>query len=276
MRWSHAGLWPIDALTAWACGDVSGAAQILSDATGEHSLQPVLPEHRVHVSIDDKTKTAEAGLLFASNGVRFAEGFSAMAEVRLDPGTEALTWPSVRPFVVLGGESRPSLLETRTSGGFPAFPRRIYEEAASKKGEKVLRLQLLTPAFIDREAAWLPSWIDNSPHPALGAHHQVELDAVCIPGFLAISGWNMRATSQTGQGAPRKVRRLVPAGSTYYFRLRSGGEAAGELVDVCERLWGEALEPAENNYDPKTLLAHAGRDGYGLLLPGIWPAEGPR
>ena len=71
-----------------------------------------------------------------------------------------------------------------------------------------------------------------------------------------ISGWGLENVIV----GPKRVRRLVPAGSVYFFKIVPG--SAAELLD---KLWLHSV--ADDDQDR--------RDGFGLALWGLWnPQQG--
>lgn len=238
-------LWPLDWAVGWALGET---------LTGKPVSPTLTYEHRVHVALDDATGTAEAGMLFASHGVRFDSDLALALDVTVrDAALEKVTLP---PTVVLGGESRLSFRRSDASAAFPTFatyaPR--FRAALGKK-PRGLRLQLLTPACLreDSNSAW---------RPKLGVEG-LKLIAACIPGFTAVSGWDLQ------KAAPRVVRRLVPSGSVYFYDR--GALSDEEIIVLCETLWGQSIEASERSDDD---IAHhratPAQDGYGRVLPGFW------
>lgn len=238
---------------------------------------------RTHVKIDSKLGTADHGALFTTNGLELAQGLGIGVEIKvLD---KERTPPN---HVVLGGESRLSFRRDEPAAALPAFDvyKSKYQKTAAEiiSQNHVIRLQLLTPAFLPNETAppYLPSWYENGNHPDLEGY-RLKLAGICMPaGHLSINGWNLMAKGNDSQkgtsgGAPRKFRRLVPAGSIYYFRLEkvSGEIGPDDLVTVCEKLWFGNLDPANPlaGFDADNYLAAAKNDGYGLVLPGIQTFE---
>jgi len=257
-------LWPLSAAVRWALGETVTPAQVAPRQRGEDPTGVIGREHRVHVAIDNTTGTAQPGALFSSPGTRFERDFKLAIEVTARDESGAAP-PGT---VVLGGESRLSFRGVDESAAFPAFD--MYEPQYVKaldRRPRGLRVQLLTPACVRCDVkpgaqAWRPA-------PAVAG---IELVAVCIPGFSAISGWDLQAAE--GRGAPRAVRRLVPAGSVYYYALpKLSGEALKKaLLDACRQLWGRPIAPDEvrTPSDEQQHLAPSARDGFGLALPGFW------
>ncbi len=309
---------PVEA-TVWPLERLATFALEMASKTGLED--PVFPlESRIHVSIEPRTQTADPGLLYATTGVRFPHGWHLALEVHTDPAAlESLGSPEddLPRFMVLGGESRPSMV-TRLEGGLPALDDVRVEDTslgdrleAAAKGPNGLeaagiRLQLLThavlagtggnadaggPAAVSQPGSpgWIPRWLQagdgtlRGRHPALDTDDtlgdvQLELTALCMPsGFIPISGWNLQAGSNGSMtGAPREVRRLVPAGTIYYFTARRGTETlqGRDLIPIYRALWMADLEPAPNDtISIDAMRAHPARDGFGLVLPGLWRWE---
>lgn len=240
---------PLSWVVSWSLGDE--ASRPLPEA-----VVPVLREDRVHLGIEDGRYTAQPEALFGTAGVRFADRFELAIEVR--DGAE--TAPSPGNLLLVGGEGRVSELAIAPGSSLPPFARYRQEveariEALARRSTPVrlgLRLQLLSAGSF---GGWRPE-----PWPA--ALRALELLAVAIPGFEAVSGWNLQG-GRSGRGAPRRVRRLVPAGSVYVF---GGIGSPDRLAQLCEALWGASL-CEELPGDPDRFLAPPAHDGYGTVLP---------
>ena len=204
---------------------------------------PVAEERRTHVAIQDDRGTAEDAQLFGSSGSRYARDAAIGFEVL------GLPLPPPRGVEVLGGESRPS---SRSGSATPIWwewtqVEERYEKALDRLAQKrpLLRLQLVTPGCF---GGWRP---DELPG--------LTLVAAAVPGFQAISGWNLK------EGRQRPVRRLVPAGAVYWYRP----EDPNALLAHAERLWREPLPGVLPDADP--FLSKPEHDGYGQVLPGFEP-----
>jgi CRISPR type III-B/RAMP module-associated protein Cmr3 len=243
---------PLSWVVGWSLGDETSR----SWGTAEQP-SPLLREDRVHLGIEDGRYTAQPEALFGTAGVRFASGFRLAIEVS---APERDLQAAGSHLLVVGGEGRVSELAVQPDPALPGFDR--YRQAierrinvlASRGSEARLgvKLQLLSPASF---GGWRPEPWPSSLCP-------LDLQAVAIPGFEPISGWNLQG-GRSGRGAPRRVQRLVPAGSVYFL---GPVDSAARLAELCESLWGRSLcDDLEGDAD--RFLAPPVNDGYGTVLP---------
>lgn len=230
-RWSHFAKW-------MASGEL--------DAMTAGKLGPEAPkrEERTHVSISPETGSAEDSRLFTTLGVRF--GKESVIAARLSVGAED-DLPK-RDIAALGGDRRPAFVEWGTDKvQWPAPP----EKLDSGRG---LRLFLITPGIF--EAGWLPSWLEKSRdgnyQEVPGTDVRLRLRSACVRRWQPIHGWDMTVGDQ---GAPKPMRKMVPAGAVYFVEVDGDREAA------MKALWNRSL--CENEQDR--------RDGLGRVLAGNWP-----
>jgi len=257
-------LWPLGAAVRWGLGESVTPAEVAPLQQGAGPARIFGREHRVHVAIDNGTGTAQPGALFTSPGTRFERDFEIAIDVTVHDEPDAAP-PGA---VVLGGESRLSFCRIDESATFPRFE--VYQpqyESALARAPRGLRIQLLTPACLQHaDMPAVPAW---RPAPSIDG---LELVAACILDHVAISGWDLQAAD--GRGAPRAVRRLVPAGSVYYYVFpKLEGEALkSALLAACRQLWGAPIAPdrPRTPRDVEQHLAPPARDGFGLVLPGFW------
>lgn len=239
--------WPLEAALAWALDDLALADRWLQSMELVGARAPLRFEPRVHVALDDASGTAEAMALFSSTGWRYDDRPENEAGLLVEVNDPGGRGPP--PLAVLGGEGRPSRIRT-TPDGLPAFDANRYQRAVDVHAEALaqrglfLRVQLLTPGCF---GGALPPAVDG-----------LKLVAAAVPGMQSVSGWNLQARG------PRAVRRLAPAGSVYHF---GPVQSAGQLLEICERLWLRPLIKGEQDRD--AFLAAPGADGYALALPGI-------
>jgi CRISPR-associated protein Cmr3 len=113
-----------------------------------------------------------------------------------------------------------------------------------------LRMVLATPAIFSR--GWLPGWIDRETWEGTipDTSVRVRLISAVVERWVPISGWSYGSKYY----GPKPLRRMVPAGSVYFFEKLSDAPVDGEamrLRSVCDR------EQDKN-------------DGFGAALWGIW------
>jgi CRISPR-associated protein Cmr3 len=112
---------------------------------------------------------------------------------------------------------------------------------ALTKTERV-RLILATPAIFRH--GWKPDLV-NGPLKDVG----LTLVGVCMGRWKAISGWSLAPPR-----GPKPIRRMVPAGSVFFFTCEQG--AAAGLANH----WLQSVSD-----DPQEQ-----RDGFGLAIWGTW------
>jgi CRISPR-associated protein Cmr3 len=231
--------WPFEDVVTWSLGEEI-------EYKADHFSEVIDPEHRVHVSINDCSRTAEPQALFTTGGLRFGRDYGLALEV--DDGRSQPQIPSDVQLATLGGEARAAHLRIRPGSCFPAFAtvkNRYQRWIENQKGKTLgLRCQLMTPGCFGK---WKPDWQRCAPAP---------LRAVCLDRAIPISGWNMQA------GKPRAVRRLVPPGAIYLF----GPVDSEQLLATCEELWGASLCAGIGGTEEHFIAAPA-LDGYGQVLP---------
>jgi CRISPR-associated protein Cmr3 len=123
------------------------------------------------------------------------------------------------------------------------------------RGAKRIRLVLATPAVFAK--GWRPAWLSDGSlqgAPPGNTHVQLRLVGAASGRWRAVSGWSLQPLEETGRPGPKPIRRMVPAGSVYFFEVASGDPAS--LADQ----W---LAPVSD--DPQEQ-----RDGFGLALWGTW------
>jgi len=230
MFWSDADM------MRWLWSDAPPIDQAAAGLTPERRTQ-------IHVTIDEATLAAKPSMLFSEDivetigpkGSEWAIGVACdlPAETRLPAGP-----------LPLGGKRRLSLQEP-IDEQVCAAPKELPAECSS------LRLVLATPALFARGV--VPEGFEvNKENLYVGRLPNIEgavvMRAAMVPGPLDVSSWD------TVKRAPRKTRRLVPAGAVYFFTKENG---APFRQDELRALW----------------LCRWGLDtdeGLGLALPGVW------
>jgi CRISPR-associated protein Cmr3 len=245
-----AAFWYGERMAAWLRGEAVHRGGLGRD--------PLPIAVRTHVSLGKESLTADEGRLFETMALDFGPQTGRDAEVGGERygSRVALLARFAEPLEAdhrtLGGERRLARV-TPVAGVWPALPEAL---AARLTGAHHLRLTLATPAPFAK--GWLPGWLDGdltgSPPPCPGL--TLRLRAAVLGRWLPHSGWDLVHRDGRPGGAPRAVRRLVPAGAVYWFDVVAGGLDATAV----EALWLAPL--ADGDQDR--------RDGFGLGLPGVW------
>lgn len=201
-------------------------------------------EERTHVAISPETGSAEDSRLFTTLGVRFAK--DTVIAARLAVGTEDEV--PERDIAALGGDRRPAFVRWgQNQVDWPKPPEKL-------EPGRGLRLFLISPAIFD--AGWLPTWLektrDGNFQKVPGTDVRLRLRSACVPRWQPGHGWDMTIGKD---GAPKPMRKLVPAGAVYFV------EVDGDREEAMKTLWNRSL--CENDQDR--------RDGLGRVLAGNWP-----
>jgi CRISPR-associated protein Cmr3 len=216
---------------------------------GEEREMPAFPkETRVHVKISSQSYTAEEGQLFFTTGLAFPLGTGIAARVSTDDDGFAKMLSHFNALHPFGGERR--LAHFSTDHG----QRWDFSESLIRKFETCsgLRMILASPAIFHE--GWKPAWLNDQLEGAPpGVNHlRLKLRGVCMNPWKAISGWDYHT------GLQKPVRRMVPAGSVYFFEVMEGN-----VADCLQELWLCSVCD-----DPQDRL-----DGFGSALWGIWNPE---
>ena len=242
--------WPLETMAEWLGCEDDQPVSIKLDG-----LPAPVKEDRTNVTILPESGAAKDSELFTTTGLDFVtktkEGalkgrLSQMRiGVRVNFGKYALL--SERLLVPLGGERR--LAEVRTAeadDGFWEAPKSL-----SWEGKKWLRMVLATPAIFER--GWLPGWLREKDGNLIGtipgSGLSVRLVSAVVGRWKPLSGWSY----EKGRNGPKPLRRMVPAGSVYFFEVLRG---EAEIAD----LWLHSVCDCQQD----------GRDGFGLALWGFW------
>jgi len=242
--------WPLAAIEEWlGCEDDQPVSMKID------GLPAPVKEDRTNVTILSESGAAEEARLFTTTGLDFVrkpkEGASEgrlsqmRIGVRVNFGEYALL--PERLLVPLGGERR--LAEVRTAKadkGFWEVPKGL-----PWAGKKWLRMVLATPAVFER--GWLPGWLQEKDGKLTGtipgSGVSVRLVSAVVGRWKPLSGWSY----EKGRNGPKALRRMVPAGSVYFFEVLEGGEGIADL-------WLHSVCDCQQD----------GRDGFGLALWGLW------
>ncbi len=255
--------WSVDRMAAWLAED--GAAKTplkisAQPAKWEGYLQDFEREQRTHVRIDPATGRAQDGDLYSTCALVLRQR-NSMEEIGLAARVEAPmgspyfdVGKNIRGWHSVGGERRLAWFDVDESLHDAWMLSREKSDELSKAvaSARGLRMVMATHAIFRR--GWLPGWLNPenlTGEPPFGHGLVLRLRAAAVGRWIPISGWNL----ERGQTGPKPVRRMVPAGSVYYFEVEKG-DAAAFLSD----LWLQSVCDHEQDR----------RDGFGLAVWGAW------
>ena len=242
--------WPLETMVEWlGCEDDKPVSMKLD------GLPAPVKEDRTNVTILPESGAAEDAKLFTTTGLDFvrkppkgaSEGRLSQMRigVRVKFGEHA-PLPE-RLLVPLGGERRlAEVRATEADKGFWEAPKSL-----SWTGKKWLRMVLATPAIFEK--GWLPGWLREKDGNLIGtipgSGVSVRLVSAVVGRWKPLSGWSY----EKDRNGPKALRRMVPAGSVYFFEVLKG---EAEIAD----LWLHSVCDCQQD----------GRDGFGLALWGCW------
>ena len=242
--------WPLATMAQWLGCDDDQSVSMKIDG-----LPTPAKEDRTNVTILPESGAAEDSKLFTTTGLDFVrkpkEGASEGRLSQMRIGVRVNFGDHVplpeRLLVPLGGERRlAEVRATEADKGFWEVP-----QSLSWEGKKGLRMVLATPAIFEK--GWLPGWLwekdGNLIGTIPGSGVSVRLISAVVGRWKPLSGWSY----EKGRNGPKALRRMVPAGSVYFFEVLKGGEGIADL-------WLHSVCDCEQD----------GRDGFGLALWGCW------
>lgn len=213
---------------------------------------------RTHVNIDPAKGSAKEGMLFSTTGLTFlcktGKGIKPLElamEVRcVDECLDRIAG-SLSSSHPMGSERRIGYWRSDT-GCNPLWDcPQVIANALSGSGR--IRMMLATPAPFTQ--GWLPGWLKKREGGIIGtppgSNVELRLVSAVIGRWQPISGWSIENGKPQG---PKALRRMVPAGSVYFFEVQ--GKITAGLAD----LWLNSVCDDEQDR----------RDGFGLSLWGTW------
>jgi len=211
-------------------------------------------EPRTHVRIDPGRGASDEGMLFETIGLDLSlkgqrDGIQMAARVESEKELVDLA-AKVGPFHTLGGERRLAYWAIEESQKGWICPDEVAKALA---GKKRVRMMLATPAIFSD--GWRPGWLDGWPERKAPNYWpkdlKLKLVSACTDRWKPISGWSL----EKGSRGPKAIRRLVPAGSVYFFEVLSG-----DVGDLAKKLWLRSVSDEDQDR----------RDGFGLAVWGLW------
>ena len=250
---------------------------------GSRFLSNPQKDMRSHVKIDQNLGTAQDEMLFRTVGLDLSlKGRSQGIQlaVRVEADRDSLGGKplgdligGIDYFGPLGGERRLAHWKAEkpdaqaaydwmqsqapdNPNGEKGFPDMICTALNNQDAErKRVRLVLATPAIFSQ--GWLPQWLNLDGDSLIGAPYgapdglKLKLISACVDRWKPISGWCL----EKGRRGQKKIRRLVPAGSVYFFEVLDG-----DAKVLVKNLWLRSV--CDKKQDRL--------DGFGLALWGVW------
>jgi len=258
-----ASFWSVDTMASWLVNPdgLRFEAPKVSD-NGEkipEGLDQPCKDSRFHSEINRDRGVAEDSRLFETIGLDLSlknnpEGIRLSARIETEARNHYAN-PEFGTFGAFGGERRLTYFKTDSDrpDGWEC-PGKVVN---ALKSATLIRMILATPAVFYQ--GWLPGWIDKKTltgTPTCIPDNSAEkiclkLDSACVDRWKPLSGFNLE------DGKPKALRRVVPAGSVYFFEIESG--KSSDLAQY----W---LQPVSDTLQDR-------KDGFGLALWGIWDYE---
>ena len=234
--------WEKDLMLQWLMNGKSNF--VLND---EATLSAPVHDERVHASINTMTGTAKDGNLFSTTGLDFIhsdrKGLTfSQEEISVDIDNIEIPEKFIAP---IGGERRLAEFSLHEEDDILWQ----YPEEMPEFLDGNLRLILASSAIFAE--GWLPDWIntDTLMGEIPNTNVTVKLVSAVTERWQPVSGW----AYERGKKGPKPMRRAVPAGSVYFFRIVSG------TLEV-KSIWLKSICLDKQNIN----------DGFGLVLAGKW------
>lgn len=266
LKWLTDSL-PVESL-AGALQDYAdaGNARTVLEGGGAPCFLPAFPKDvRTHTAIDPGSYTVKDQALYATEALVVPEDavFLAAVDVEASDPVNRL-WPeALSALHSLGGKRRLAHFSETKRQSFLQCPEpfrlaleKKWRDQLERQGTRYVRLVLATPAYFEK--GWYPRWLDQNLEGQLG-NVKLRLRWACVSRWQPVSGWSY------AERAEKCVRRMVPAGSVYFFEVIEGDP--GELI---RDRWLVSVSDAN-----RRMFAFDHEDGFGLALWGIWDPVAP-
>lgn len=254
--------WPTEKYLEWL---VEPELQSTETWLNESFLCKAQQVFRDHVALDPERGAAAESMLFTTVGLsmaymprfgsehrskklslsqKFAE-VTLAARVKLsNPHSDFEHINDLNLLHPLGGERRLAHWKRTNGAHLWECPDKVKQ---SLTGAKKVRMILTTPAIF--EGGWRPGWLNEKLEgKPPGTEVTLKLVGMTNGRWKAVSGWSLAPPR-----GPKPTRRMVPAGSAYFFDVVAGEPS--QLADV----WLESVSD-----DPQER-----RDGFGLVVWGM-------
>lgn len=174
----------------------------------------VISEPKVGIKRNNNTRTTgkDEGMLYRVDMKRME---TTISEVAFLVEFEDLDLPS-KGFIRLGGEGKAAYYEeVKEADNYLPAERKILSGIST---EIHFKIYLTTPAFFQN--GWYPGWLKGTNSLSGGYNGlKVKLVAAAVGDYLTVGGFDMK------KNAPKPMKRMVPAGSVYYFQILDGNHS---------------------------------------------------
>ncbi|GAK61611.1 CRISPR-associated protein, Cmr3 family [Candidatus Vecturithrix granuli] len=198
----------------------------------------IVPEPKLGIGRVNETHATQEGRLYRIDMRRLEPKMKFNVEstrhLSLVVGFDDLTLPDAG-IMRLGGEGKAgkyTLSETMTI------------DSPTITGKR-FKLYLMTPAIFGQ--GWLPCWLDAKTFEGTYHNLRLRLETAMLGKSFGVGGFDM------ARKRPKKMRRVVPAGSVYYFEIVQG--TIDEAITVFHN---QSIADGEKNR----------KQGFGLTLIG--------
>jgi len=204
-------------------------------------------DHRLGIARDYKARTAAEGKIYTSEAVSLKSNATFLV------GFNGENIPDCG-LLRLGGDGRGAEISV------PAKEVPPSDVGKPEKGWPGFRMILTSPGIFPN--GWLPPGCKKAGDGIVleCGDLKAELRAAAIGRHEIISGWDM------AKHCPKPARKVVPAGSVYWFRVEKGD--TWEL----ETLWREGLYASSDSLDDEYRVRRR-REGFGRAWFGSWQPE---
>lgn len=217
-------------------------------------------EARIGIGRNLTRKTVAEGLLYAARHTRMVDDQTWHGGLVIEVEGDGRLL-SDRGILRLGGDSRPA-----EWGIVPSVDWAPLLGAVKTMIVKTGRFKacLITPGLF--EAGWYQAFLQEGPNGLIGrlplSHLEVQLVGACVGRAIPIGGFDLVA------GYPKPIRKAVPAGSVYFFRLVNwdrwdGPTRESEVEKLLSTHFHRVLDEQSDPNGPW-------KEGFGMALIGGW------
>lgn len=209
-------------------------------------------EPKIGIGRNNHTFATQEGQLYRVEMKRFGDWqFTPKRNQKKNPENMNIWVEAVLPeinekstFLKIGGEGKTASININNDQAKKiSFPELIRHQ-----GKTYFKICLLTPSIFEKGI--FPSWIDERTHKGIFGNLSLKLLNVVNDKFLSIGGFDMRADN--GRGAPKYMRKAMPAGSVYYFEC----EGTDESID----------KKIQNKFHYQSISDYDAKQGFGISV----------